>query len=494
MAQSEASYIDYDTFLDPNFSAASFANTLVTNTNNINDTQVDLSTPLSKVLFDVQEIDTHIHNLTTKSALPLLEHTQDRSQSSQRILKKVEEQVSSLADGYQHLEKEVLHRWANAEEARIAAQNSWATLRLARAVARCISLGRQLEGQLAEVTGRQQASSGGGAGAGGKDDHRAMVRAATTILMLRQMFSAIGEGEEGQGLDKVEVIRTLRSDLVFPAENTIKARAQQVINRFSVSSLIVDSKTPTASNGVQSPPPVSFTYAQTEETKARLYSTITTLYLLSPTPKAGTTPNNFHPELLLSTLQGYIHNSLTSSLSSLARALAMFPALDRALLEVSGRCQDIVALEALLEGLKRPSHPLLSSSATTTTQINGKEEELDSDRNQNLLQPLLQVLDTSSLPSYYWRSLASSLPARVQEILNRGGPSARSLRSNRDRLRKDLRDCVLRGSQLPSNIGRVRISNGSGAGGANGEGNIVDGGKWEREAAVMVSSVVGALR
>ncbi|KAF5008072.1 hypothetical protein F66182_15680, partial [Fusarium sp. NRRL 66182] len=137
MATSEASYIDYDTFLDPEFSAASFANTLVTNTNNINDTQVDLSTPLSRVLFDVQEIDTHIHNLTTKSALPLLEHTQDRSQSSQRILSQVEEQVSSLAEGYQRLEKEVLRKWAGAEEARIAAQNSLQTLRLARAVARC---------------------------------------------------------------------------------------------------------------------------------------------------------------------------------------------------------------------------------------------------------------------------------------------------------------------------------------------------------------------
>lgn len=474
MATSEASYIDYDTFLDPDFSAASFANTLVTNTNNINDTQVDLSTPLSRVLFDVQEIDTHIHNLTTKSALPLLEHTQDRSQSSQQILTQVEEQVSSLAEGYQRLEKEVLRKWTSAEEARIAAQNSLQTLRLARAVARCISLGRQLEGQIAEVTGRVT-STPSGSMMTAKDDHRAMVRAATTILMLRQMFSAIGEGEEGQGLDRVKVIRTLRSDLVIPAENTTKSRAQQVINRFSVSSLIVDG-TLRASNGTQSPPPAaaassSSTYAQTEEAKARLFSAITTLYLLSPTPKSGVSAEEFQPELLLSTLQGYIHNSLSSSLSSLARGLATLPTLDRALAEVSGRCQDIAALETLLAGLKRPSHPLLSSSSTTI------------DQTSNLLKPLLHVLDTSSLPSYYWRSLASSLPARVQEIINRGGAAARSLRSSRDRLRTDLRECVLRGSQLPSNVAKGRIVSG---------GAVVVG-NWEREAAVMVSAVVGAL-
>ncbi|CRG85242.1 hypothetical protein PISL3812_02353 [Talaromyces islandicus] len=468
MAEDEPSYIDYDTFLAPDFDAASFANTLVTSTNNINDTQLDLSTPLSRVLFDLQEIDTHIHNLTTKSALPLLTYTQDQTQASQRILSEVEDQVSSLTEGYSRLEKEVGQKWANAEEARIASENSWATLRLARAVGRCITLGRQLEGQIAEVTGRS----------GGKDDHRAMVRAATTILLLRQMFSATGEGEEAQGLDRVKVIRTLRSDLVIPSENTTKARAQQVINRFSMSSLLSASS---GTNGVQSPPPAASTYAQTEETKSRLSSAIATLYLLSPIPKTGTKAADFEPELLISTLQGYIHNALTASLSSIARALSMLPSLDRALLEVSNRCQDLAALETLLASFKRPSHPLLLSNTNRSAESGDGNNDDDDDSKNNLLQPLLHALDTSSLPSYYWRSLASSLPARVQEIINRGGVSARTLRSNRDRLRTDLRDCVLRGSQLPSSLGKGR------AGGAVMMGN------WEREAAVMVSSVVNAL-
>lgn len=488
MAAEEVSYIDYDTFLDPDFNAASFANTIVANTNNINDTQVDLSTPLSRVLFDVQEIDTHIHNLTTKSALPLLEYTQDRSLSSQRILNQVEEQVSSLADGYQRLEKEVLRKWKNAEEARIAAQNTLHTLRLARAVARCIGLGRQLDGQIAEVTGRTTSTSSynGGTVGGVKDDHRAMIRAATTILMLRQMFGAIGEGEEGQGLDRVKVIRTLRTELIIPAENTTKARAQQVINRFSISSLLVDGSARGGSGTSQTTASssTSMTFSQTEDAKAKLFSAITTLYLLSPTPKTGVDINNYQPELLLSTLQGYIHNSLTSSQSSLARSLSSLPSLDRALTEVSARCQDIAALETLLAGLKPPPHPLLPSPTTTSLST-----EKPSDRRPNLLQPLLQVLDTSSLPSHYWRSLASALPARVQEIMSRGGAPARNLKANRDSLRNDLRQCVLRGSQLPSNIAKGKtFGNGSDAGEA-----AVAVGNWEREAAVMISAVVGAL-
>ncbi|KAF7592025.1 hypothetical protein BBP40_000748, partial [Aspergillus hancockii] len=99
----------------------------------------------------------------------------------------------------------------------------------------------------------------------------------------------------------------------------------------------------------------------------------------------------------------------------------------------------------------------------------------------NLLQPLLNALDTSSLPSHFWRTLASSLTSRVQEIINRGGVSARTLRSNRDRLKREIKECVLRGSQLPAfEKGRV---------GAESE----SGGNWEREAAVMVSAVASVL-
>ena len=78
--------------------------------------------------------------------------------------------------------------------------------------------------------------------------------------------------------------------------------------------------------------------------------------------------------------------------------------------------------------------------------------------------------------------MAGQLSNRVQEILGRGGVSARTLRTNRDRVRDSIRECVDRGSQLPvSGLSSSRK----------------DAGKvrnWEREAAVMVQSVVGPLQ
>ncbi|RHZ48471.1 Golgi transport complex subunit COG5 [Aspergillus thermomutatus] len=474
MADSEPSYIDYEAFLDPDFSPASFANALVLATNNATDTPLDLSTPLSRVLFDLQEIDTHIHNLTSKSALPLLTHTQDQTAAAERILKETEEQISSVTKGYERLEQEVLRKWEAADEARVAAEKSLATVRLARAVGRCLALGRQLEGQLSEVTGRGGPAVTAGAHdrpspSPGREDYRALERAASTIVSLRRMFSATVVGEEGYGLERVKVIRTLRGELVIPAENMVKARAQQTINRFSISSIAAGSHSQTG-------------YRQARDARARLVSAVTVLYLLSPVPKMLTSPASFQPELLLSALQGYMHTAIVASLNALSRALTMLPSLERTLSELSGRCQDIFALEAILSSLRPPTHPLLPASAPSTGDSNGtgvRAQEVTS--KNNLLQPLLNALDTTSLPSYFWRSLASSLAPRVQEVLSRGGVSARTLRSNRDRLRKDIRECVLRGSQLPAPTLVTDKRTGT------------EAGNWEREAAVMVGSVVGAL-
>lgn len=477
MAEGEPSYIDYEAFLDPDFSPAGFANSLVLSTNNATDTPLDLSTPLSRVLFDLQEIDTHIHALTTKSALPLLSHTQDQTAAAEHILKETGTQIASVTQGYERLQKEVVQKWQAAEEARIAAEKSLATVRLARAVSRCLALGRQLESQVAEITGRQSqtASTEGASVTTGKEGYRALERAAYTILSLRQMFSASTEEEEGHGLEKVKVMRTMRNEFVIPAENMVKSRAQQTIDRFSLTN------PGGAANGQSSIPS---SYKQARDARARLATAASTLYLLSPMPKETKTTSEYKPELLLSALQGYMHAAIMTSVNSLAKALSQLPTMDRTLAEVSARCQDIVALESILRNLRPPSHPLLSTPANVD-QTPDDAETTTSTSKANLLQPLLQALDTSSLPSYYWRSLASSLTSRVQEIINRGGVSARTLRSNRDRLKSEIKDCVMRAARVSATS--LLADKGQHS------TDTVTVGNWEREAAVMVSAVVGPL-
>ena len=274
----------------------------------------------------------------------------------------------------------------------------------------------------------------------------------------------MGSSKSDSGLERVEVITTLQANLLTPSERTVLTRAQQIVKEFSMSSLLASA----AAN--QSTPEILPSYTQTEDTKSRATSALLSLYLLSPFTLTPT--GAFIPELLIKALQDYLQTALKSSLASLARSLATLPTLDRTLVEISARCQNIVALEVLLESIRPPPHPLLSAEGQDSLSRDAAVAPT------NFLQPLLQSLDTAGLPSYFWRALASSLNPRVQEIMNRGGVSARTLRSNKDAVREKLKGCVDRGSRIPGSLGK---------------GNDGRAGNWEREAAVMVGAVVGVL-
>ena len=494
----DVSYIDYETFLAPTFSPTAFANDLVVSTNNASDTAVDLSTPLSKVLFDIQEIDTHIHDLTAKSALPLLAYTRSQSSSAKKILDEASLQLATLTGSYKHLEEDVIARHAAAEEVRLAASRLWVTIKIGRAVGRCLLLGRQLEAQMLEVGQAGPGSQAGGSKSTSsrKDDHRAMVRACYTLLSLRALFAASGRDEEGEHLSRINVVNTVRTDLVGPAEQRLRTRAQQIVREFSLSTLVSTQPVSSTSNGLAEsqipatsdippshgtattvPSPGTSPFAQSEETKSRTTSASLTLYLLSPLPAIPAT-TSFQPTLLLAALQTYLQAQLTASAASLARALATLPTLPRALTEVSARCQNIVALEALLASTAPPPHPLLPVESKGSTLPSDATESLPPQRRQwpprDLLLPLLSSLDTSSLPSFFWRSLAGQLSPKVAEIIGRGGVAVRALRNSKDRLRDSVREAVLKGCD-----------------GIKSEGKP---GAWEREVGVMVGGILREIR
>lgn len=472
----EPSYIDYEAFLDPSFRPAAFANRLVLATNNASDTPLDLSTPLSRVLFDIQEVDSHIDQLTTRSAVPLLSHTGDQTAASARILAELQAQLAALNDSYAQLDREVGRKHAEAAEVRRAAARLCATTRLARAVARCLHLARQLEAQLAELSGSATATTTtSAASARAREDHRALVRCAHSLLALRELFaSAATPGGEGEGLDRVAVVRAVRDGVVVPAERAVHETAERIVREFSVGN----------ASG-------SATFAQSEEVRARTVSALTALYLLTPVPTGGDgdgdeAAGRWAPTLMLQALEVYLRSALQSSIAGLSRALATLPSLERTLAEVSARCQNVVALEAVLEATRAPHHPLLPPPPH---QQHG---------GGNLLQPLLAHLETGSLASYFWRTMAGSLAPRVREIVAKGGVPARALKANRQSVGDAIRACVARGSQLPSAVAAAAgKSTGTGAGTGTGKGKGGDGAAgakhWDREVAVMVGSVLNNL-
>lgn len=429
----EPSYIDYETFLSPDFSATSFANSLVLATNNPQDSPLDLSTPLSRVLFDAQEIDSHIDLLTTRSAVPLFEHAGSQAKASKNIVNELDAQISSLNSSYKQLEKEVIDKHAEAEEVRQVALRLWETLALSQSVARCLQLGKTLEIQTAEL-----------GSSGFDDDHSALIRCSYTVLSLREMLDSKAPGEEGHGLRKVDAIRGLQDGVITPIERNVREASERFVREFQV--------------------PGNMTFAQGEQARARITSALTALYLLSPT--TGIKAEKWTPRLLVQALDTYIRSSLQTSITALARSLGQLSSLDKALGEVTTKCQTIVALELILDGIKPPEHPLLAVPPHAHM--------------PNFLQPVLSHLETGSLASYFWRTMAGSLSTRVQDIITRGGAVARTLKANKNNVGDAIRQAVGRGSQLPGSFVGPKTR-------AKLDSN------WDREIAVMVGSVVNNL-
>jgi hypothetical protein len=290
------------------------------------------------------------------------------------------------------------------------------------------------------------------------------MRCSHTILLLREVIERNKPGEEGHGLDKVDVIRSLREAVIAPIERSVRETAERILRDFNI--------------------PDSATFNQVDEAKSRLLSALSTLYLLSP--MNWEKPEKWTPKFLLQSLEAYLRSSLQTSATTLGRALGQLPTLDRALAEVAAKCQNILALEFVLDTTKAPPHPLLqfhpaiASNITTTASTTGTSYQ---QKQQNLLQPLLAYLETGSLASYFWRSLAGSMVTRVQEISTRGGAVTRTLKANRANVGEAIRECVIKGSKLPKALSTSK----------HRKGVKAEEGKWEREIAVMVGSVVNNL-
>ncbi|KAG5992488.1 hypothetical protein E4U54_003623 [Claviceps lovelessii] len=479
---SEPSYVDYEAFLAPDFSPAAFANSLVVSTNNPDDSPLDLSTPLSRVLFDAQEVDSHIDALTTKYAVPLLEFTLAQNEASKRITAELDTQLKSLDDSYKQLEREVIDKHAEADEVRHVALRLWEALRLGRSLGRCLQLGRQLELQHSELNAASDAAN---------MDHRALVRCSYTILSLREVLDSNAPGDEGHALDKLHNIRALQDSVLVPLERSVRETAERVVREFSV--------------------PAHMTFTQGQDARARLESAFAALYLLSPTPPTASASGHaaakldrWTPRLLLVALDAFIRSSLQTSITALSRSLGQLSSLDRALAEVTLRCQNVIALEMILQENKPPNHPLLPSSSsssssshpsshsatttattTTTTSSSSSSSTTKTTTHKHpspMIQPLLAHLETGSLASYFWRTMAGSLATRVQDIVHRGGVVARTLRANKTHVAESIRHAVLRGSRPPAAF--ITGKNKEHAAEAN----------WDREIAVMVGSVTNHLK
>lgn len=376
-------YIDYPTLLSPTFSPTTFSSTLISQTNHPHE-PLDLTTPLSRVLFDLQEIDTTLHTLTTTSSALLLTHTATTTRASSTLLTAVTAQTAMLNTAYERLRREVVDRGDRAEEVVRVVQNLHATTRVLREVSRGVVLARQVERQVADLEGGEWS---------------AMVRCCFSLLELGRLL------EQGDALMEVDLARSLNERVYQPTRSNIVSRAKEIITTFSL--LTQDTPTPsststTSTTSTPTPGAIFTTLSSASPAlRQKLSSTLQSLSLLSPSD-------------LHTSIRTLLQTHITASTTLLTRALTSLTTLDRALAEVSLRSLSVAAVEGYLEGV-------------------------------GLAQTVLAGLDMRRLTTGFWRGVAAGWEPRVRDVVLRGGASARILKAGKERVREGVRACVIRG-------------------------------------------------
>lgn len=407
-AEQEASseYIDYLAFLSPTFSPYKFANQLVLETNTVSDPTLDLSTPLSRVLFDLQEIDSHIHNLTSSSALDLLIHAKQSQETSSSLLGSLESELQRLTETYKRLEQEVIQRSDSANEILMVVERLHETTSLLRQVTRALLAARQFESHMLEVRGHSPVESGRKLSE--FDMIKAMPKAAyAAVETYKMLFSTKREKK----LDDIDVIRALKKSYVQPSVTHLTTKAQNIVSAFTLSAA-------GSSQGRS-----LFTGSIADETKLRLSSAFDTLHLLSIYQSDS--------PLLMKAIQSYINIQSTAILGAFSRGALTNPTqLDSTLVDLRLRTQNILFIEVTLQSI-----PLPSKSQTIT-------DDDDDTPPSTLLSHILNLMSVPTLPTAFFQTMAPGLEKELNKLVSRGGANARLVRQQKPALKDGLRDAV----------------------------------------------------
>lgn len=206
MAESE--YVDFDLFLDPEFSAVGFANTLVQATNNTSDIEVDLDTPAKRLDYDLEEVDKIINTTSGENYEQLLDQASNvkLAEESLEPMKKNLEQVNF---SYSKLQNDVLKPYDKAEQIYTALKKLHLTSSLLRSLTWYLYLARQL--------------SNIGTNASSSELYNA-------ALNLRQVRNQV---EINPGLQSLHIIRSHEKTLK-EVEQSIRNQAQSKIKFFNL--------------------------------------------------------------------------------------------------------------------------------------------------------------------------------------------------------------------------------------------------------------------
>lgn len=395
----ESDYVDYDVFLDPDFSPVVFANKLVLSTNSPTDTDIDLVTPTKKLGYDLEEVRQRITQLTSDKHEVLIAEGENMSEIK-KSLEPLKPAVENLSSSYAKLQRDIMSPYYQAQHIHGALKRLHTTTGLLRSLSWFLYLLRQITSIMEPIASSSSAPpslesprTARQANLYAIPSGRQLLRAAQTITTLRKLL------EVEPALRSVQVIRIYESNLLARYESRLTLHCQNIIRFY----------TPTTSSSIAP------SNAGSNDTQPDDYDTLAA--------HAATSLSILNPESLVTYLARYIQSQSQASIAELSRSLPSLnlsiQAFTNALILATERARFVGRFE---ESLKHtiPSEILQNViEEAHATQFSSSSSNASSSSNK---------VNYNTLVEEYWREYGTAVEIRIREFANNNSNMAKTIR------------------------------------------------------------------
>ena len=367
---------DYDTFLEPDFNPISFANDLLLATNS-SQNELDLSTSIKRVKFDINNIDLNLEKISTDDHDNLIKEIH-KSITSKELFQQITPQLDHVNSSYQRLEKDIIDPYKEATKIQDALKKLHSTSYLLRSVTYFLFLVQQIEdfSNSEEISNTIPNNS--------KINTKLLVKLSKYHQQLNTHNSKNPNLKSLRIVKEYEPIAIERTrSLLQLLKNSIKSIAERSIK---------------------------------SKSDIELKETFQSLALLDKSE-------------LYNSIRELLSTNVIISVNFLTRVLNSPRNIENALDEVAKKGALISNISKLLDQIDLNSITDVESLSTNSQNNISKK---------SLLNDLLDSLEIVNLLSVFWRDVAKKFELKFKETMNRGGPVAKSLSSYKEQIRASI--------------------------------------------------------
>lgn len=217
---------DFEAYLEPDFDAINFANSLLISTNGHDNNVLDLQTPLKKLKYDLLELDKRMKLISSNNYESLTSNFTQTEQYKTILQDRINPQLIAINKPFDKIKKEVIEPYEDAVRLNDALKNIHQTLELLRTSSFFIFIIQQLE--------ELQGPAGGGDGD--------VVRASRLYSQLMNLYQSVTssngsiKSDYGNNVMSIKLIRDYRATAITRRQNLIHECSMVINNETNRSS------------------------------------------------------------------------------------------------------------------------------------------------------------------------------------------------------------------------------------------------------------------